>query len=113
MERRPGYGHRRVPHTADVRIEAWAPDQESCLAEAVDALVETFVDPDRLGQLQPGPLRRQQQRLHRLPGQVQRVARVVDRVVDQVAEVGAVRLAVVDDGRRAARPPRSRRNRRR
>ncbi|MFC4149658.1 archease [Micromonospora mangrovi] len=38
-------GHHRVPHTADVRIEAWAPDRESCLAEAVTALVESFVDP--------------------------------------------------------------------
>jgi SHS2 domain-containing protein len=34
-----------VPHTADVRIEAWAPDREGCLAEAVAALVESFVDP--------------------------------------------------------------------
>ncbi|MEU5790020.1 archease [Micromonospora purpureochromogenes] len=37
-------GHRAVPHTADVRIEAWAPDREGCLAEAVAALVQTFVD---------------------------------------------------------------------
>ncbi|MEH0829763.1 MULTISPECIES: archease [unclassified Micromonospora] len=37
-------GHRAVPHTADVRIEAWAPDREGCLAEAVAALVATFVD---------------------------------------------------------------------
>jgi SHS2 domain-containing protein len=40
----PAYGHRRMPHTADVRIEAWAPDREGCLAQAVTALVETFVD---------------------------------------------------------------------
>jgi SHS2 domain-containing protein len=33
-----------VPHTADVRIEAWAPTREACVAEAVTALVETFVD---------------------------------------------------------------------
>jgi SHS2 domain-containing protein len=33
-----------VPHTADVRIEAWAPDREGCVAEAVTALVDTFVD---------------------------------------------------------------------
>ncbi|MEV0810080.1 archease [Micromonospora sp. NPDC050200] len=37
-------GHRAVPHTADVRIEAWAPDREGCLAEAVAALVATFAD---------------------------------------------------------------------
>lgn len=33
-----------MPHTADVRIEAWAPDREGCVAEAVTALVDTFVD---------------------------------------------------------------------
>ncbi|MFI0797120.1 archease [Micromonospora rubida] len=44
MERGPGRGHRAVPHTADVRIEAWAPDREGCVAEAVSALVETFAD---------------------------------------------------------------------
>ncbi|SCF13283.1 SHS2 domain-containing protein [Micromonospora viridifaciens] len=44
MERRPARGHRNIPHTADVRIEAWAPDREGCVAEAVAALVDTFVD---------------------------------------------------------------------
>ncbi|MEW2477839.1 archease [Micromonospora gifhornensis] len=37
-------GHRLVPHTADVRIEAWAPDRAGCLAEAVTAMVESFAD---------------------------------------------------------------------
>jgi SHS2 domain-containing protein len=37
-------GHRTVPHTADVRIEAWAPTREDCLAEAVSGLVATFAD---------------------------------------------------------------------
>ncbi|MFG1954407.1 archease [Micromonospora sp. NPDC048830] len=44
MGRGPKRGHRAVPHTADVRVEAWAPDREGCLAEAVRAAVETFVD---------------------------------------------------------------------
>lgn len=44
MERRPPRGHRSVPHTADVRFEAWAPDRGACVAEAVTALVDTFVD---------------------------------------------------------------------
>lgn len=39
-----GQGHRLLPHTADVRLEAWAPTREGCLAEAVRALAETFVD---------------------------------------------------------------------
>jgi SHS2 domain-containing protein len=37
-------GHRTVPHTADLIIEAWAPTREACLGEAVHALVETFAD---------------------------------------------------------------------
>jgi SHS2 domain-containing protein len=48
MTRSAGTGHRCVPHTADVRIEAWAPSREACLAEAVTALVRSFVEcPDR------------------------------------------------------------------
>ncbi|WP_377272649.1 archease [Peterkaempfera sp. SMS 1(5)a] len=41
---RPAAGHRSVPHTADSRIEAWAPDRERCLAEAVAGLVSSFAD---------------------------------------------------------------------
>ena len=37
-------GHRSVPHTADIRIEAWAPTREACLAEAVAGLVASFLD---------------------------------------------------------------------
>lgn len=40
-------GHRSVPHTADVRVEAWAPTRERCVAEAVAALVDAFVDVSR------------------------------------------------------------------
>ncbi|MGK5740489.1 archease [Micromonospora sp. URMC 103] len=54
MEQPARRGHRCVPHTADVRIEAWAPTREACVAEAVTALVETFTDP--AGAL-PGPER--------------------------------------------------------
>ena len=41
---RPGCGHRSVPHTADLRIEAWGPTREDCIAEAVRGLVESFAD---------------------------------------------------------------------
>ncbi len=50
MEQRSGpvgqhaRGHRSVPHTADLRIEAWAATREDCVAEAVRALVESFAD---------------------------------------------------------------------
>jgi phage shock protein A len=37
-----GQGHRAVPHAADVRIEAWAPTREECLAEAARGLVGSF-----------------------------------------------------------------------
>ena len=37
-------GHRTVPHTADLRVEAWAPTAEGCIAEAVRATVESFAD---------------------------------------------------------------------
>ncbi|GAA2354832.1 archease [Nonomuraea africana] len=37
-------GHRAVPHTADIAVEAWADNREECLAEAVQALVESFAD---------------------------------------------------------------------
>jgi SHS2 domain-containing protein len=37
-------GHRGVPHTADLRIEAWAPTREECLAQAVRAVCESFLD---------------------------------------------------------------------
>ncbi len=35
-------GHRTVPHTADLRVEAWGPTREACLAEAVRGLVDSF-----------------------------------------------------------------------
>jgi len=37
-------GYRLAPHTADLRIEAWAPSREECLAQAVRALVASFAE---------------------------------------------------------------------
>jgi len=37
-------GYRSVPHTADLRIEAWGPTREDCIAEAVRGLVDSFAD---------------------------------------------------------------------
>jgi SHS2 domain-containing protein len=37
-------GHRVVPHTADMRVKAWAPTREECIAEAVAGTVASFVD---------------------------------------------------------------------
>ena len=37
-----GYG--TVPHTADVRIEAWAPSRDECIAQAVAGMLASFLD---------------------------------------------------------------------
>jgi SHS2 domain-containing protein len=37
-------GHRTVPHTADRRVEAWAPSRQECLAEALRGLIDSFAD---------------------------------------------------------------------
>jgi SHS2 domain-containing protein len=37
-------GHRTVPHTADVTLQAWAPTREQCLVEVVTALVDSVLD---------------------------------------------------------------------
>jgi SHS2 domain-containing protein len=39
-----GSGHRSVPHTADLRIEAWAPTRDGCIRQAVLGAVESFLD---------------------------------------------------------------------
>jgi SHS2 domain-containing protein len=37
-------GHRSLPHTADLRIEAWAPTRDGCIGQAVLGAVESFLD---------------------------------------------------------------------
>lgn len=37
-------GHRTVPHTADLRVEAWASTREGCIAQAVLGTVASFLD---------------------------------------------------------------------
>ncbi|MFF4550188.1 archease [Streptomyces sp. NPDC001435] len=44
---RPGQlprGHRNLPHTGDLRVEAWAPTREECIAEAVRGMVGSFAE---------------------------------------------------------------------
>lgn len=41
---RRGRGHRSLPHTADVILEAWGRDRTECLEEIVSALVEQYAD---------------------------------------------------------------------
>jgi SHS2 domain-containing protein len=44
MDERPSptTGHRVVPHTADLIVEAWAPTRLECMEEAARALVDAF-----------------------------------------------------------------------
>ncbi|MFF4573812.1 archease [Streptomyces sp. NPDC001410] len=37
-------GHRTVPHTGDLRVEAWAPTREECIVEAVRGVVGSFTE---------------------------------------------------------------------
>jgi SHS2 domain-containing protein len=37
-------GHRVLPHTADVIVEAWGPTRTACLEETVRGVVGTFAD---------------------------------------------------------------------
>jgi SHS2 domain-containing protein len=37
-------GYRMVPHTADLRIEAWAESRDQCVAQALRGLVASFAD---------------------------------------------------------------------
>ena len=37
-------GYRAVPHTADLRIEAWAQSRNECVAEALRGLIASFAD---------------------------------------------------------------------
>ena len=37
-------GHRAEPHTADLRIEAWAPTRDGCIRQAVLGTVESFLE---------------------------------------------------------------------
>lgn len=37
-------GHRTLPHTADLQVEAWAPTREECVRQAVLGSVGAFLD---------------------------------------------------------------------
>lgn len=51
------FGHRTLPHTDAVAIEAWAPTRAGCYAEAVRALVDTFADTSQVVVTESAPLR--------------------------------------------------------
>ena len=49
-------GHRLVPHTADLIIEAWAPTKLACLEQAARALVDSFAAVDDVAVTEPIPI---------------------------------------------------------
>ncbi|NJP34035.1 archease [Micromonospora sp. HSS6-12] len=94
VDSRPERGHRCVPHTADVRIEAWAPTREACVAEAVTALVDSFTDP---GGARPAADRE----FHTPPADDQDLlVDVLDEVIFRMDTTGELplRTEVTDDG---------------
>lgn len=50
-------GHRSLPHTTEVTVEAWAPTRPRCYAEAVRALVDSFADTSGVVVTEAVPLR--------------------------------------------------------
>jgi SHS2 domain-containing protein len=50
-------GHRTLPHTADVIVEAWGNDRAACLAEAVMGLVASFAEPNPSAERTRRPVR--------------------------------------------------------
>jgi len=96
MDGRPPAGYRSLPHTADVRIEAWAPSREECVAQAVAALLASFVDV--AGAEPEGTVR-----YHIEPGADEDVlAAVLDEVIYLLDTDGrvpvAAQVAAADDG---------------
>ncbi|MFB8776766.1 archease [Streptomyces broussonetiae] len=86
--RRGASGHRALPHTADVRIEAWGASRERCLAEAVVGMVECFADvadvrPSSVERLRPTG-----------PGDAELLAGLLDEVIYRMEVYGQVTVDV-------------------
>ncbi|MGI5346968.1 archease [Streptomyces sp. CA-250714] len=84
-------GHRTVPHTADVRIEAWGGSREQCLAEAVLGMVECFADLTGLSEAEAHSVRHL-----RVTGNsdADLLATLLDEIVFRVEVHGEVPVAV-------------------
>ncbi|WP_055585367.1 archease [Streptacidiphilus griseoplanus] len=98
---RPAAGHRSLPHTADSRIEAWAPDRERCLAEAVTGLVGSFSEVPATAERRTATVR-----LEPAPDQdllVELLEEVVYRLDAQGELPASVRLAALPGGGLEAR----------
>lgn len=81
-------GHRSAAHTADLRIEAWAPTREQCVAQAVRGMVESF-----LGERLPPPSETVEYDVTG-SGDADLLARVLDEVIYRWETEGQVPVAV-------------------
>ena len=77
-------GHRSVPHTADLSIEAWSPELRGCLSEMCVALVEEFVEFPDVGDTDRRPFRLL------APDRPRLLAALVDEVIFAVDAEGLV-----------------------
>jgi SHS2 domain-containing protein len=92
-------GHELEPHTADVRLRAWAPTREQCIAEAAAALVESFA------QLPPGGEPGEPAEFDVLPGPPDELLiAVLDEIIYLVDTTGKIpsstRVSAADGGLR-------------
>jgi SHS2 domain-containing protein len=81
-------GHRTVPHTADLRIEAWAATREECLAEAVRGLVGSFA---AVAGRRPS---RRDSRVMAAPSDEDLLVAVVDEVIYRLDADGEIPVSV-------------------
>ena len=82
-------GHRILPHTADLIIEAWAPTRAACLAEAVRAMVGTFADTSNVAATEPIPVA-----LEPAEDDAATLVALLDEVIYVVDALGAVPVSV-------------------
>ncbi|EME66703.1 hypothetical protein G352_03851 [Rhodococcus ruber BKS 20-38] len=84
-------GYRSVPHTADLRIEAWAPTRDECIAQAVRGAVASFADTSAAG-----PVRVRTRRLA-ADGDEDLLVAVLDEVVYLLDAAGEVPVDMAVD----------------
>ena len=84
-----GSGYRSVPHTADLRIEAWAPTRDECIAQAVRGAVASFADISSAG---PGRVRN---RLLTADSGEDLLVAVLDEVIYLLDTAGEIPIDVV------------------
>ena len=81
-------GHRLLPHTADIRIEAWGPSPAECCEEAVAALAESCFDTSEVSEPRSLPVD-----LPRAADREQLLVALLDEALYTIDVFGAVPIA--------------------